>query len=184
MTPIQRLQRDLSARFPKARVELDPPREEGGPHFLDVALDGQAVVIEWSPQRGFGLSSTPTDDYGGGPDEVYTNGAAVLGRVSELLRIRSRTSPPQAVSLRVLRHGRGLSQQELGCRLGREQSSVSRLEGRRDFYVSTLRDVISALGGHLVLRAEFPDGMVKVLTFGDEPEEPPEGPRHAAAPRA
>ena len=41
--------------------------------------------------------------------------------------------------------------------LGITQDSVSRLEQRGDFLLSTLRKTIQAMGGNLSLIAEFPD---------------------------
>lgn len=41
--------------------------------------------------------------------------------------------------------------------LKKRQEEISRLEKRDDFLVSTLRDYIEALGGHLKMIAEFQD---------------------------
>jgi hypothetical protein len=40
--------------------------------------------------------------------------------------------------------------------MGTTQENISRLEGRDDFLVSTLRDYARALGGQLELRIVFP----------------------------
>ncbi len=52
-----------------------------------------------------------------------------------------------------------MTQVELAERLSVNQSAVSKLESQQDMYISTLRRVISALGGELHIRAHFPDGM-------------------------
>ncbi len=66
-----------------------------------------------------------------------------------------------------LRGSLELTQEELAARLSISQSNVSRLERRRDMLVSTLRDVIAALGGELRLWAVFPDETVELLQFED-----------------
>jgi len=48
--------------------------------------------------------------------------------------------------------------------LGITQDSVSRLEKRSDFLLSTLRKTVEAMGGHLSLVAEFPDRAPVVLS--------------------
>jgi len=50
-------------------------------------------------------------------------------------------------------------------RLSIAQSNVSRLERRRDMLISTLREVVRALGGELRLSAVFPDGVVEIKQF-------------------
>src|SRR6266699_819039 len=55
----------------------------------------------------------------------------------------------------------------LAEKLGIDQGAVSKIERRTDMYLSTLRNVIRAMGGQLELTARFPTGRVQVLTFGD-----------------
>lgn len=66
-----------------------------------------------------------------------------------------------------LRASLELTQAELAALLSISQSSVSRLERRRDMLVSTLRDVIAALGGELRLSAVFSDETVELVQFED-----------------
>lgn len=63
-----------------------------------------------------------------------------------------------AMELDELRRRRKITQEELAFRLGKTQPHVSQLERRADMHLSTLREVIHALGGALRLEAEFPDG--------------------------
>ena len=70
-----------------------------------------------------------------------------------------------AMDLAELRGSFELTQEELAARLSISQSNVSRLERRRDMLVSTLREVVEALGGELHLSAVFPDGTVELLQF-------------------
>ena len=67
-----------------------------------------------------------------------------------------------------LRHARSLTQEHLGRLLDRDQSAISQMERRTDMYVSTLADFIKALGGELEIRANFPEGPVRISNFGDK----------------
>lgn len=62
-----------------------------------------------------------------------------------------------SMRLRDLRESRGLTQTEIAERLEIRQVSVSRLEGRSDVRLSTLRAVVHAMGGELDVRVRFPD---------------------------
>jgi DNA-binding transcriptional regulator YiaG len=66
------------------------------------------------------------------------------------------------MDLTELRSLREVTQDDLAKRLGVAQSNVSRAERRDDMRVSTLRDVVEALGGELDLLARFPDGVVRI----------------------
>lgn len=83
-------------------------------------------------------------------------------------RAASRTKVLLAdVHLQELRRARRLSQEELGERLGPTQPEVSKIEGRVDMYVSTLRRYVEAMGGELDIVARFPDGSVRIRQFHD-----------------
>jgi hypothetical protein len=71
-----------------------------------------------------------------------------------------------------LRHARSLTQEHLGKLLHRDQSAISQMERRTDMYVSTLADFIKALGGELEIRANFPEGPVRISNFGDKTASP------------
>ena len=62
-----------------------------------------------------------------------------------------------ALGLREIRSGRGITQVELAARLGKSQGNVSELEGRTDVYLSSLREYVEALGGRLEVTAVFDD---------------------------
>ena len=62
-----------------------------------------------------------------------------------------------ALELNQLRKARRLTQEELARRLGIRQANVSKLERRGDMHVSTLREVVEAMGGELRITAHFPD---------------------------
>jgi transcriptional regulator with XRE-family HTH domain len=64
-----------------------------------------------------------------------------------------------------LRVARNMSQESLAQVLGVKQNAVSKLERRTDMYVSSLRNVIRAMGGDLRIEAVFPDGIVLIDQF-------------------
>ena len=74
----------------------------------------------------------------------------------------------QAMALDELRSALSLTQEQLAKTLGVKQAAVSKMERRTDMYVSTLRNIISAMGGRLEIRAVLPDlGAVEIAQFGD-----------------
>jgi len=72
----------------------------------------------------------------------------------------------EMVSLEQLREGLGISQEELASLLDVQQPAISKLVRRPDMKVSTLRDLISAMGGELHITATFPDRSVEIGNFG------------------
>lgn len=73
----------------------------------------------------------------------------------------------RSMPLDELREARELTQEQLARILRVKQSAISKMERRTDMYISTLQSVIKAMGGHLEIRAVFPDGDVRVNQFGD-----------------
>lgn len=72
-----------------------------------------------------------------------------------------------AMPLDALRKARQMTQIQLGEVLGVHQSEVSKIEHRTDICISTLVEYIEALGGHLEIRAVFPDRQVRISQFED-----------------
>lgn len=82
-----------------------------------------------------------------------------------------------AMELDELRRRRKITQEELAARLGKSQPHISQLERRDDMHLSTLREVINALGGGLRIEAEFPDGeRVRLTRFEGRKNEPSDQP--------
>jgi transcriptional regulator with XRE-family HTH domain len=71
----------------------------------------------------------------------------------------------QALALSELREAQDLTQVQLAKKLGIDQGAVSKIERRTDMYLSTLRNVIAAMGGKLELTARFPSGDARVVAF-------------------
>src|SRR5262249_39533424 len=165
MNPIERLRDELAERFPGLAAEIDPPADAARTWQLDVRPGGGSpwIVVEWRPDLGFGVSTPGADDYGTKPDELYPNTRAAYDRVVQLILSDGMTEPPTAVQLAELRRLRKLSQTEVAGRAGIKQAAMARIEGRDDILLSTLRRVVSAMGGRLSLRVEFPDGTAREL---------------------
>jgi len=83
----------------------------------------------------------------------------VAARVKETL---------ENMSLDQLRAARELTQEHLAQLLNVKQANISRMERRTDMYVGTLSKFIEAMGGHLEIRAVFPDGSVRITQFSQE----------------
>jgi hypothetical protein len=166
MEPIEGLRDDLAGRFPGLAMEIDPPAAGAGSWQLDVRPGGESpwIVVEWRPDLGFGISTPGADDYGTKPDEIYPNAKAAYDRMVQLILTGGQTRPPAAVRLAELRRLRELSQAEVAGRAGIKQAAMARIEGRGDILLSTLHRVVSAMGGRLTIRVEFPDGTGRELT--------------------
>jgi DNA-binding XRE family transcriptional regulator len=81
----------------------------------------------------------------------------------------------EEMSLRDLRKARKLTQARVAKTLGITQDSVSRLEKRSDFLLSTLRKTVKAMGGDVRILAQFPDRAPVLLLelSGDHPARKP-----------
>lgn len=83
------------------------------------------------------------------PEEIAALDERVAAAVTEM-------------DLRELRIAAGMTQEELADALKSAQSEVSRLEKRDDYRVSTLREYVHALGGHLEITATFGNRRVRL----------------------
>jgi transcriptional regulator with XRE-family HTH domain len=78
--------------------------------------------------------------------------------------------------LQEIRKARKLSQEELAEKLNIRQAAVSKVEHRADIYISTLRRHIEAMGGTLIIQAEFPEGRYQISSFAGLAQDSSEGP--------
>jgi len=86
----------------------------------------------------------------------------------EKIEARARELIAEEMSLQELRKAVGKTQTVIARRLKVGQDAVSKLESRSDMYISTLRDVLKAMGGDLELIARFPDRPpVRLQKLGD-----------------
>ncbi len=167
MNPIQQLEAAIKVRFPNAQTSLDAPNTPKGSWFLDVNLDGHAVNVEWNAKHGLGITARGEPGYGEGVDEVYSDAGSATERALNLLLTRGKSVPPEPVLLRELRAERNLSQVKLAELLDIQQASISKMENRNDLLVSTLQAVVTAMGGRLVIKAIFPEGVERELRFDE-----------------
>jgi DNA-binding Xre family transcriptional regulator len=171
MRAIHELMESVRKAIPAARFRLDEPANPEGEWFLDIVHKGKGFVVQWREGGPFGLSSMGKDTgIGQKADELYATPEAAKARLVKLLTTGGRTEPPAAVTLRELRAERNFSQTRLAELTGMHQPAVSRLEQKEvsNLVVSTLVAVIKAMGGKLVMQAEFPDGTVKKLRVEED----------------
>ena len=67
-------------------------------------------------------------------------------------------------SLRELRKALGLTQKQLAEALKVSQAAVSKQEHRKEIQVSTLCEVVEAMGGRVEITAHFPGDKIVTLT--------------------
>jgi transcriptional regulator with XRE-family HTH domain len=78
-------------------------------------------------------------------------------RVEELERTYD-----EVLALANLRESRGVTQTQLAESLGVSQPNVSKVEHAEDVHLSTIINYVAALGGHLELKAVFPNEKVNL----------------------
>jgi len=71
----------------------------------------------------------------------------------------------QEMLLAELRKASGYSQKKLAAKLKMKQPSLSKLENATDMQVTTLRKLVTALGGELEIVCKFPKGKVRLVQF-------------------
>ena len=170
MSPIEKLSGDLRSQFSDAQVQTRKADDPNGFQFLNVWRNGIEIAVEWKPDEGFGLSSYCDDSHElaglfDAPDEWYSHEEAVFHRIASLLLDRKSTRPEPA-TIKEMRNERGISQERMSQGLKVKQATYSKMERRDDVRVSSLRKVIEAMGGKLLIQAIFPDTRdVREITF-------------------
>jgi len=94
--------------------------------------------------------------------------AELRAKMSPQSRARSRAKAEAykaEMALDELREARQLTQENLATVLNVKQASISKMERRTDMYISTLRSMIQAMGGDLLIEAVFPEGKVRINQF-------------------
>jgi len=66
------------------------------------------------------------------------------------------------MALDELREAREMTQEHLASLLGVKQPAIAKIERRTDMYLSTLRSIVRAMGGKLVIKAVFNEGSVEI----------------------
>jgi hypothetical protein len=104
-----------------------------------------------------------------------------MARARNFNELRAKMSPErrarnEAEAERMLREmpleerrtARAITQTHLAEVLGIKQAGVSKMERRTDMYIRTLSRFIEAMGGQLEIRANFPEGSVRITQFSQE----------------
>jgi len=164
---VDKLSRLLRKRIPEVTIAVDAPSRPKGDWFIDMKVGKRSFVIEFRPTLGFGLSSTPAEGIGEGPDEFFEEELEVVERITNLLRRKARSEPQRVRLLQELRKRMHVSQVAVAEKLKVRQPTISKIERREDMNLSTLRRYVRALGGELQVTARFPDGAVEI---GTEPK--------------
>jgi len=71
-----------------------------------------------------------------------------------------------------LRKLTGKTQHQVAATLGIKQPSLSKLEKQDDMQISTLRNLVQALGGELEVIAKFPSGTFQIKPFQSPSKRP------------
>ncbi len=160
-TILRQFTEGLEALFPEVETTVERGGKNSGVWWIDIAAPSMHITAQWSQDIGFRMEAVEDDDadavgYGSPPAEHYRSVELALARMSQLLTDAADLQQGSA-AIRELRELHGVSQAELGTRLGIKQAAVSRVERRSDLHLDTLAAIITALGGTLDIRARFPD---------------------------
>jgi len=69
------------------------------------------------------------------------------------------------MELSELRKALALTQTQLAETLKKKQASISKMEHQSDMFISTLREILNAMGANLKIIASFPEGDILINQF-------------------
>jgi hypothetical protein len=153
---------ELSRECPGAIVNVDAPRDPKGEWWLDVTSGDFQTNVSWRPKFGFGFFTSDDKGFGDRPDEIYRRPTDACTRLCQLIGQRRANEAVDPMRLKDVRHMVGTPQTKLAAALKTNQAAVSRMENRKDMYLSSLGEYIHAMGGELELRAKFKDFEVRI----------------------
>ena len=88
--------------------------------------------------------------------------------VARRKKIAAQTSKlKQEMALCELRQALDLTQTQLAESLNMKQAAISKFERQSDIYISTLRNILTAMGADLKIIASFPEGDVAINQFDE-----------------
>lgn len=152
----------LLERVPGIEVKVTAPSGRGTVWWIDATSKGQTVVIEWSPDDGFGVSSTDGNEVNTAASHVFANADDVMELILDVLKAGKKIPLRREMHLQHLREHREISQEALSDLMQISQASVSKTERREDMLLSTLRAFVEALGAELLLVAKFPSESIEI----------------------
>ena len=160
----------LAAEDTDATLEVCPPlRPDGIWEASLTAPNGYAVVVEWKQHRGFGVVAALEFEPFGGVDEIYATWEATAERMAALWNTRGLTCPYSPVPISELRKLRGQLQKDVAAQMGITKGGLAQIEASASegkVQVETLGRLVKAMGGRLVISAEFPDGTERKVAVG------------------
>jgi hypothetical protein len=137
-------------------VEVDRPLRADGEWWFDIGLGGQEIQVSWQVGRGFGIY-LGEPGYGERPSEIYADPRLVARRLSQIGSGAESGAGPSPMGMGQVRRLLGQTQADLAKALRIGQANVSRLEGRANPTLGSMRALVEAMGGTLEVRARFPD---------------------------
>lgn len=160
----------LAVRDSDATLETCAPLRPDGIWEVSIeASDGYTVVAEWKNHRGFGLVAAREFEPFGGVHEIYLSWQATATRMLALWRARELTNPDGPMPISELRKLRGQLQKDVAAQMGITKGGLAQIEASASegkVQVDTLGRLVKAMGGRLVISAEFPDGTERKVAVG------------------
>jgi transcriptional regulator with XRE-family HTH domain len=140
---------------PSVGVAVDHADAPDGDWWFDARVNGALITVFWSPKSGFGFSTHDEIGFGEKPNEIYVSAEMAGLRFAQLVK-RAGSGRTMALGIAELRELYGLSQAELAKRVGVEQAAISRVEGRDNLELNTLRSLVEAMGLRLSVQVLAP----------------------------
>ena len=160
----------LAAENADATLEICAPlRPDGIWEASLTAANGYAVVADWKQHRGFGVVAALEFEPFGGVDEIYATWEATAARMLALWKARGLTCSNAPVPIAELRKLRGHLQKDVAAQMGITKGGLAQIEASASegkVQVDTLGRLVKAMGGRLVISAEFPDGTERKVAVG------------------
>ncbi len=159
----------IAASFPEATIDVDRPLRDDGEWWFDIGLGGREIHVSWQAARGFGVY-LGEPGYGERPSEIYADPRMAARRVLQIARGVNAGVEPAAMGMGQVRRLLGHTQADIAAALRIGQANVSRLEGRANPTLGSMRALVEAMGGQLEVRARFPEIDVPIALPAPEAE--------------
>jgi DNA-binding XRE family transcriptional regulator len=156
--------------LPGADVEVDRPNRPDGEWWFDVGIGDTKIAVSWRSDRGFGVY-LGISGYGEKPSEIFQGPELVVRRLRELAEAAASGTAPSPMRLGQLRKLVGWTQADLANILRIGQANVSRIEGRSNPTLGSIRTLVEAMGGRLEVRVQFSGIDVPIALPSSDAEE-------------
>jgi DNA-binding XRE family transcriptional regulator len=145
----------LEVACPSLDLVVDHADAADGDWWFDARVSGKLLTVFWSPKSGFGFSTQDEIGFGEKPNEIYVSAEMAALRFAQLLNGAEAGKRP-SLGIAELRELFGITQTELAKRVGVEQAAISRVEGRDNLELNTLRSLVEAMGLRLSVQVLAP----------------------------